>query len=720
MESSLPASIATYLQEAGFSGTEIAVIRKLLEGETLTLREIAAKTSKSTGVLDQAMKKLLQKGLVTREIVNTVPRYGLTSLQTIVEWMQEDMALKQDMLQRKHQNFESFVRSLTVGKKRPEMEFYEGMEAIKRSYMQLLERGNDIIQYGPVLWASHEDPYHAFWPEYVHERQRRGIFARVITNGTPLGRRYQSRDPFEYRKTILVDRADFPFRFEKIVIGDTVACFQLEDERACFIRFPELAQDERIFFERIWNRQVQQSKVAAENAQPPLPEIIIMDPVVSKNTRAQLREFFFGRRSLLTFALFGVCALLVTVGVYRMNVANNVQNIRDKALSVAATAAVQFDADDLDLLRSIDDIHRPEYKKVVYQLNQIRNQNPIVSNVYILRLTDDPNIWEFVADADSLDPFAEVDLNDDGVIDDADQLSPPGEPYDVTGQEYEMDVVKPTVSVAPIMDQWGNWYSANAPIRNNRNELVAILGIDIAASNAHRFSNIILWMVGAFFTIFLILTFIRLTAFYNKLIHDLWVLFRYQLQIFAMLISIIPIFFIIYNYYSYTIAFTREQVGNRLMAIASVAAVQISAEDLDAIRFARDMQKEEYQRVFAQLNVVRQNNPDIRHVYIWRPTETEGIWQYVADADSNVDNPFEENLDLSSSNQMEKHEYRVPGVRCDIVNIAPNIYRDGFQISAYEVRTVMGEKLVTGTSPIFDGAGNAVALFAVEVDISDD
>src|SRR3989339_348748 len=117
----LPASVEAHLTEAGFAPTEIMAIRKLLEGEALTLRELSSKTGKSTGVLDQAVKKLLKKGLIIRELINTTPRYSLISVQTVVEWMKEDMLLKQEMLVRKHQNLESFVRSLTVTeKKRPE------------------------------------------------------------------------------------------------------------------------------------------------------------------------------------------------------------------------------------------------------------------------------------------------------------------------------------------------------------------------------------------------------------------------------------------------------------------------------------------------------------------------------------------------------------------------------------------------------------------------
>ena len=61
----LPAHIEEYLLEAGFTSTEILVLRRLLVGESMTLREMASNTGKSTGVLDQAMKKLLRTSKLT-------------------------------------------------------------------------------------------------------------------------------------------------------------------------------------------------------------------------------------------------------------------------------------------------------------------------------------------------------------------------------------------------------------------------------------------------------------------------------------------------------------------------------------------------------------------------------------------------------------------------------------------------------------------------------
>ncbi|MDD5751525.1 MAG: hypothetical protein PHS73_03320, partial [Candidatus Peribacteraceae bacterium] len=194
----LPASIEGYLLEAGFSLTEILVLKRMLEGEALTLRELATKTGKSTGVLDQATKKLLKRKILVRETVNDSPKVLLQSLDAVMRWMREDMDRKLQTMQSRAKDFETFIASLKQESTRPEIEYFEKDGGIERAYMKLLTIGaKEFLHYRPVTMREEEDPLRAFRVQYFRERHRRGIFARVIAPDTTLGRRYQSRDPFE-------------------------------------------------------------------------------------------------------------------------------------------------------------------------------------------------------------------------------------------------------------------------------------------------------------------------------------------------------------------------------------------------------------------------------------------------------------------------------------------------------------------------------------------
>src|SRR5437588_808137 len=83
--------------------------------------------------------------------------------------------------------------------------------------------------------------------------------------------------------------------------------------------------------------------------------------------------------------------------------------LREEVESIAATGAVQFDTVDLNQLHVKDDYKKPEYATVVTLLNRIRDQNDAVKYVYVLRPTPTKNMFEFVADADSLNPNAKKD-----------------------------------------------------------------------------------------------------------------------------------------------------------------------------------------------------------------------------------------------------------------------------------------------------------------------
>ena len=521
----LPASIEAYLVDAGFSQTEILVLKRLLEGEALTLRELAVKTGKSTGVLDQATKKLLQRKIIVREMVNDSPKIVLKSLDAVTQWMKRDMDQKLKVMHSRARDFETFISSLKRETARPEIEYFEEESGIQRAYLKLLTLGvKEFLHYRPVTVREEEDPLRVFRVQYFRERHRRGIFARVIAPDTTLGRRYQSRDPFEYRETALVPEKTVPITFEKIIAGNLIACFNHAENKACFLRYPELAASEREMFELLW-RRAKEPPTQAQTVAVTLPQH--PEPTIALSTRSlsSLREFILSRKSLVLFAVCAVLAAGVTYGLYRHNYNLNLQRVREKAMAIASTASLQFDTSDLDQLHTKADITKPVYRNVVQKLQEIRNQNKGAIYMYILRPTQNPKIYEFVADADSLDPDAKMDLNHDGVIDDKDHLSPPGETYDVEASfspEWLVDALeRPYADPYPAIDQWGTWISGSAPIRDVSGRAVAIIGVDYEASEPlnltkQSFSPFLIF--PGFFFLFVL---IRLAAFNRSLFFEI-------------------------------------------------------------------------------------------------------------------------------------------------------------------------------------------------------
>lgn len=167
------------------------------------------------------------------------------------------------------------------------------------------------------------------------------------------------------------------------------------------------------------------------------------------------------------------------------------EELRKKLLTIAAVAAAQFDGDALANIQGQGDMGAPLFQNTVARLHALREAAPDIRFTYIMRRTADPLTLTFVADADSLASFAELDENGNGRIDEAEQPSFPGDAYDISqvpalqAEAFE----QPTVDQEITKDQWGAFISGYAPIRRADGTVEAVLGIDMTADDFLRLSQ---------------------------------------------------------------------------------------------------------------------------------------------------------------------------------------------------------------------------------------
>lgn len=705
---SLPSHIEDYLQETGFTGTEILILKKLLEGHALTLRELGGKTGKSTGVLDQATKKLLRKHIVIKEVINNVPKYVIPSVDSVLQWMEEDMKGKRAQLEKKHEDFESFISTLKLDNARPDMEHFDGEEGIKRAYKKLLDLGSELLRYTPVTCKEEDDPLRVFRVDYFRKRRGRKIFERNIVCNNALGQRFQARDAFEYRKTKLISDDNCPFLFEKIIVGNTVAMFDYGAKKACFINFPDFADAERMAFENLW-------KSDGESNEDPEGDWHKGQASTRTLVVSACREFLLSRKSLAAFVLCGVLAAGITWGLYSNNVRLNTERIREKVLAIATTGAPLFSASDINVLRSENDMHRSEYVHVVQQLDMLRSENEGVEYAYIVRPTDIENMFEFVADSYGLDIGKGIDFNDDGILGPEDEIPIPGMEYDVSEIPGAVAGLKqPTAMHEPFSDQWGTFLSGFAPIKDINGNTIAVLGIDKLADDVHEITLQSFKPIYWFLSLFIFFAFVRLAAFNRSLFQDLLKLLK-QKSVLVSLASISLVALgITYGMYVYTLNLMKDEIGQRLMSIAATAAPEIDARDLEKIHWARDMRTPEYQRVYEKLNEIRDQNEDILYVYIMRPTSNPEMYEFVVDADSNY---F-----LPRSDDPDPIEVVPPGTRYDVNQFAHSYNIDLFLIEPLAERELTIDKwgvYVTASAPIKNEQGTGVAIIGLDMDVSD-
>ena len=120
------------------------------------------------------------------------------------------------------------------------------------------------------------------------------------------------------------------------------------------------------------------------------------------------------------------------------------------------------------------------YQRVFRKLNEIRNENLDVRYAYILRPTDEPSLFQFIADADSSAtlPFVWSPGNPLGEFTDKDENVAPGVYYVDTGKIFFSKAMS-IPSFSNGYDKWGRFITGAAPILNNQAGIEGILGLDI-------------------------------------------------------------------------------------------------------------------------------------------------------------------------------------------------------------------------------------------------
>lgn len=719
----LPASIEAYLLEAGFSATEVLVLKRLLEGDAMTLRELAAKTGKSTGVLDQATKKLSDKNILIKESVNGTPKYTLSSLDSINQWMEKDMNEKKAVLHRKKKDFDAFLATVEHEKDRPEMQYFEGLDGLQKAFTKLLEKeSREWLHFVPALMREEDDPLCEFRVNLFRERRRNKIFMRSIGQDVPLGRRYQSRDVFEYRNSRLVPVDQFPVTFEEFIVGDTVACFDIPNQKASFINYPAMADSQKHMFEMLWcQAECSDDDVCEAEAESHPPQ----EPDLETKVFSGLREFFMSRGSLLVFAAFGLLSAAMTWGMYVNNQSLNFQRMQDKVVAIARTAALDIDINDLNQLKNESDYKKPVWGKVVNQLVGVKTTNSDILYVYIIRKSEkNSDQIEFVADAASIDPYAnfdtdtsnDVDANEDGKIDPngSDYLQWPGQEYP-DPPEAAFNSFK-GVSVSDFYeDQWGKVVSGYAPIMDSLGNTNAVLAVDIKAVKLNELTLQTFSPIYCFIGLFIIFVFIRLAAFHNALLRGVLYLLKSRRVLISLAVSAFIALLITLGMYRYTLNLMKQEIGNRLVSIVSTAAPDIDYRDLLQIRTEQDMYKPEYQKLFNKLNEIRGNNTNILYLYIMRPTEDPEIYEFVADADSNYFLP-------EDPNDPDAIEVLPPGTSYEINQLADDDERQILLKEAITDSIFVTDRwgtYLSASAPIFNENEEGVAILGVDMDVSD-
>lgn len=166
-----------------------------------------------------------------------------------------------------------------------------------------------------------------------------------------------------------------------------------------------------------------------------------------------------------------VLILLSNTVIYQFTVKAQMDTLRTYLKTIAQTSAVMINTESLaDIPLTPEAAHTEEYAHVSEQLKKIKAANPKIEYIYILTKQAEGKIWKFVVDIDGAKPGAK-----------------PGEAYDAGRFSQMLKAFdSPTADLKLEKDEWGTTLSGYAPIRNAEGQAVAVLGVDMDASDVYQ------------------------------------------------------------------------------------------------------------------------------------------------------------------------------------------------------------------------------------------
>lgn len=192
-----------------------------------------------------------------------------------------------------------------------------------------------------------------------------------------------------------------------------------------------------------------------------------------------------------TFAFAMLAALTMFAGTfftqlihYRVARRAVLQEVREKVMGVAHTAAMIISPSYVQAVQTDADKDTPECRTLVRILKEIKVRNDAIEDAFIVRRSSVPEYVEFVVDDSFFDTPEELDRNGDGVVN-------PDEAPVVTGQLYT-DTPETANLLrgfrGPVADEkvkarrgTGVALSGYAPIYDVNGESIAVIWVDVRA-----------------------------------------------------------------------------------------------------------------------------------------------------------------------------------------------------------------------------------------------
>lgn len=243
--------ISQLLLELGLSRQEVATYLALLDLESVSIRKVSEKTGINRGTTYEAIKTLVEWGLVSTRTSGQREYYSAESPDKIYDIIQD----KKRDLWRVMQNAKELVPGLMVQKARPQgrplVRYYEDDEGIVTILKDVLQTCRKLEK--PEYYAYSSRPLRQYlyreFPKFTDQRIQEKIKVKVIAIGeggehTAISERKWIDEP-----------KDSSISSYTIIYGNKVAQISISNDFTPYgvvIEDDGIASMQRLLFERLW------------------------------------------------------------------------------------------------------------------------------------------------------------------------------------------------------------------------------------------------------------------------------------------------------------------------------------------------------------------------------------------------------------------------------------------------------------------------------------
>jgi sugar-specific transcriptional regulator TrmB len=209
--------IQLFLQNQGFSVTDIAVYLDVYAHDRSFASTIAVRTHKERTTVYSALKRLIKRGVIAQTTINGVKAYMALSPEVFFDHIDQEMFV----LEQKKKEIFCIIDEMKKMKKQISHKTYftlhEGENALKSLYYEALVPES----VHKAFLTLHDIPktFLSFLQtEFMRKKKEKNVQSRVIVPNTPFASRYKKLDSVSNRTTKIVEKRPFDIHSEIIIL----------------------------------------------------------------------------------------------------------------------------------------------------------------------------------------------------------------------------------------------------------------------------------------------------------------------------------------------------------------------------------------------------------------------------------------------------------------------------------------------------------------------